>query len=83
MRNMMDELHFFLKMLIFINKLLRFNIVDPKTDENVAYVEVPTHRTDEIRVDFNPKRLRWDLTSEWAQFLIWFLQQLKIKNFRD
>ena len=58
-----------------------FNIVDPKTDENVAYVEVPTHRTDEIRVDFNPKRLRWDLTSEWAQFLIWFLQQLENKKF--
>ena len=78
----MDLLYYIFKNTDFYKQAASgFNIVDPKTEENVAYVEVPTHQTDEIRVDFNPKRLRWDLTSEWAQFLIWFLQQLENKKF--
>lgn len=57
------------------------NIINPDTDENIAYFEVPQHQQDKIRVDYNPKRLREEPYSEWATALRWLLNQLQDKRF--
>lgn len=57
------------------------NIVNPDTDENIAYFEVPQHQQGKIRVDYNPKRLREKPGEEWAKALMWLLDQLEDKRF--
>ena len=57
------------------------NIVNPDTDENIAYFEVPSHEQGKIRVDYNPKRLREEPEAEWAKALRWLLDQLQDKRF--
>lgn len=53
-----------------------YNIVDPKTSENVAYIEVPAHRVNSIRIDFNPKRVRQNPIAEQIRELKWIISQL-------
>lgn len=57
------------------------NIINPETQENIAYFEVPQHQQDKIRIDFNPKRLREDPEAEWTKALRWLLDQLQDKQF--
>ncbi|EEJ59036.1 replication initiation factor domain-containing protein [Lactobacillus johnsonii] len=57
------------------------NIINPDTDENIAYFEVPQHQQGKIRVDYNPKRLREEPEAEWAKALRWLLDQLQDKRF--